>query len=1180
VALGIEIELTGSVTIEQADGTRRSLSSAQGQVALARLTLERHGGTTRDQLADTLWPQGLPNTWASALRSVVSRVRAFLAPTLPAGGDPLVAQGGRYELRLPADVTVDVERAEGEIAEASEALAAGRFADARRLASSAAACLQAPFLPEQEGEWVAGVREHLAELLATGLETASLASSGLGDHGDALLLANEAIRRAPLRESAHRCRMTAHVTAGNRAEALRSYQELRRMLAEEVGVDPAPETEAAYLELLGSSPSAPAAADGKGGAAMGSTIPFVGREPELALLAGAWARAEEGTSRMVLLTGESGIGKTRLATEAAHRVAVGGGLVLCGRCDRGSIVPYQPFVEALGGYVASTPSDSLPALGPGVRDALAAVFPAVDGASDTAGTAGASRVELIVALTELMVRVASDRPALVVLDDIHLADGETLLLLRGLFRHSARASLLIVATASDEDVQPPDPFAEAIHDLDRDGWLDRLPLQGLQEADVRTLVRDVLVDVPPDRRPAAHRLIADTAGNTFLLLELLRSHLDDEARPRPAPGRLPVGVYEYAAARIAALEPSQRDLLRAAAVAGSSFELDLTARAAGLPPGPALDTLDALLAAGILTEVDPAPDAPQRGHRYRFTHDVLRRAVYDQVSEARRRNLHSQMADAIELLRSDDLVHYTPTLAHHRAAGAPPWGDQHAVQWSWRAAARARQRRTPNEVVRLCRQALDHVPPKDHALRAEALTNLGLAQNEAGQAGGEHALLDGAIHARRSGRLDIAARAALGLADVVTTRPQLQGEAAALIDDILARAMPRPATAKPARNGGRVGGLDRREPRSVDPLTLARLVAREAQLGGRAAASPDVGRSAMDALVAELRRLEGPDQLDRRLTLAAELLAVATAAGDAPRQIVAAHHRATAAEMAGETTIRDEALAALRGAAGDSNLSGDALLADQAVAAAVTEGRFADAAVAADLANTLAGTSDISDAGVRPAAGTMAARQMLVAAWLQVTPGPALDRLDDPVDQALVALLAGDRGRAHLVVRALATGAEPLPPGDDWLHAAGLLALAAVELDDPTTGEAVRALLTPYADLTCSAGYRSFVAPVSLHLGRLAFLVGDWAEAERHFTSALRQLAARRARPWIALTQLALARTLETRGRPGDRRWVAALRADARWIVGQLNLLPRCQNPSSARTQAGRQLSGASARSG
>jgi hypothetical protein len=228
--------------------------------------------------------------------------------------------------------------------------------------------------------------------------------------------------------------------------------------------------------------------------------------------------------------------------------------------------------------------------------------------------------------------------------------------------------------------------------------------------------------------------------------------------------------------------------------------------------------------------------------------------------------------------------------------------------------------------------------------------------------------------------------------------------------------------------------------------------------------------------------------------------------------------------------------------------------------------------------------------GITPLPGAMAARQMLVAGWMR-GPGelparptgggrprrpvgagdPAADPAgaeagdpagasagaDDPAETALVAIAAGDRGRAHVVVRSIATGALMLPSGDAWPHAAGLLALAAAELADPTTAEAVRTMLTPYADLTCGVGYRSFAGPMALHLGRLAAVVGDWADAERHLTSALRQLAAQRARPWIALTQFAFARILHARGRPGDRRWSAALRADAKTIITTLGLQPR-----------------------
>ncbi|MFD7898145.1 BTAD domain-containing putative transcriptional regulator [Streptomyces sp. NPDC059568] len=245
------IRLAGLVTIEPEGVPPQHLSSAQAQVAFARLILERSGGTSRDQLADTVWPDGLPDTWASALRSVVSRVRTFVTfPRQQPGVTPLVAQGGRYLLRLPDDAAVDVECAEAALSEAAEAYAAGSYAVAQQLASAAVSNLRGSFLPAHEGEWVNSVRERLDELRLSALETASLASSALGDEHHALRYAEEAVRRAPFRESAYRCRMAAHRTAGNRAEALRTYQQLREVLAEELGIDPAPESEAAYLELL------------------------------------------------------------------------------------------------------------------------------------------------------------------------------------------------------------------------------------------------------------------------------------------------------------------------------------------------------------------------------------------------------------------------------------------------------------------------------------------------------------------------------------------------------------------------------------------------------------------------------------------------------------------------------------------------------------------------------------------------------------------------------------------------------------------------------------------------------------------------------------------------------------------------------------------------------------------
>ena len=1122
----------GLVTIEHDGAGTRQLSSPQTQVAFARMTLERVEGTGRDQLADTIWPEGLPDTWASALRSVVSRVRAFVTfPDTP-DGTPVIAQGGRYLLRLPPACRVDIECAEQEAGEAASAYESGSFTDARRLATSAVSCLRRPFLPEHEGEWAAGLRQHIEETLVSALETASLAAAALRDEHNALKFADDAVRRAPLRESAHRCRMTAHIAAGNRAEALRSYHELRRTLAEELGIDPAPETQAAFVTLLGS-PAAAAtrpAAPGLSRSGARGAAPFVGRRAELARLAEAWSQAEHGDSQLVLITGESGVGKTRLATEATRRVALSGGLVLFGQCDRGSVVPYQPFVQALSGYLAATPESSLPELGPATRETLLGSPGRVAGE-----LSAAKRGELLLGLTDLFVRVAAQQPVFFVLDDLDVADEDTLMVLRHVFRRRSEISLLLVATAG-EAAQRSGRLAADLHDIDRSGWLNRLPLRGMGEMEVQALVNQVVPGPCLVEVPAPAQLIAETAGNAYLLLELVRWHCENDGDG----DGFSSAISEYASARLLALDPAPRQLLRIASAAGDRFELDLTAEAAELDEAQAVDALDVLVADGLVAEVVTKVQGYQQVHEYRFVHDVLRLAIYRQFSEARRRWLHTRMADAIELRRAGDLTRYSQTLADHRAAGASPHGDQRAVRWGWRAAARATHAGAPGEAVRLHRQALDHVPSGEHSLRAEALTNLGLAQLAAGHDGSEQTLLDGAIQALHTGQLHVAAQAVLGLGDAVSSRPRLRGEAGALIDML-------------------VRTPDLRS--TVDDVTLGRLLARQSTLGGRVSAGP-LASAAIGALSGRLREMDGPDLLQSRLTLAEEMLVLAGATEDVGAQLVAAHHRAMAAEMAGDSPGRKDALASLATLAAAvaedaSELLGDALLVDHAVAVAVTQGRFTDAVATTKLAGAVAPGAGH---GIAPAPGSLAARQMLVAGWLRRSPWPAAGDNSERFEAAewsLSALVGGDRGRPHLTLRALATGAEPLPSGDEWAHAVGLLALGAVELGDPTTADALRTLLAPYAELTCGVGYRTFVGPASFHLGRLAVVTGEWDEAERHLTAALTRLADRQARPWLALTQLALARALDGRSRGTDRRGADMLRLEANTTLAQLGLRQR-----------------------
>jgi DNA-binding SARP family transcriptional activator len=1059
----VQITLAGDVRVGE------TVVGGPPRVALAALVLERPAGLPRESLADIVWPDGAPKTWASALRTHISRVRSVLAAAVPGAGEIVVAGETGYQLSLPSSITleVDTEAAERDLGAARAALAGGDGAAALAAAAAAVARLRPPFLPGHPGGWADAVRAGLDDLLVGAHEVASQAALAAGDPDRALAAADAAVARSPLRESAHRARLAALAAAGNRAEALRAYQRLRRALADELGVDPSPETEAAYVALLG--PPAPGASPSRPTApARPAAAPFVGREAELAVLAEAWDQAMGGARHVVVVTGEAGIGKSRLASEAARRVGQGGGLVLFGRCDEEAIVPYQPLVEALDGYVAATPPGELPALGDEARAELAAVLPSLD--APRRPPSGDGRARLFGAVTDLVSAAAKERPVLLVLDDLQWADDDTLLLMRHLVRHAGDAAVLVAAITRDHDLEPGHTLGDVVLSLDRDGWVRRLPLRGLAEPEVLELV--ARLGAPGDAgtyAATARRLVAETAGNPFLVTEVLRSG-----------GEIPPGVQELVAARVARLDPASADLLRAAAIAGARFDLDVVAEAAGLAGRPLLDALDAALASGLVVEED--------ADRYRFPHDIVRRTVVAQLSAARRRALHHALAGAIEDRRGDAVEEHAAVLAHHSALGAGPRGDVRAVHWSRLASTQAAARSAPTEAVRLCRQALVRVPAGNDGLRAAVTADLGQALVATGDPAGPATLVEAADLARARGTVDVLGAAALALADAAEYAPDVAADARRLVDAAV--------TARPG----------------PDPLCHARLLVRQIRLSPPGMPTVRPPTSTLDALAAHVAGLDDAAHLDERRALAAELATLAGASSDPGARIRAAHEQAMAAAYLADDEAVDEAMVTLESLC-DSAFAA-AMLAEHHATRLARSGRFAEAQATLDVV-----ASAHADAG--PEAARVAVerhRAVLAHLWAG---GPTVAPPPPP--------------------------ASPGPPDSlNALHDLGLAALTG----DPRA----RTWLAPHADLVCGLGYRTFAGAASFHLGRLAANEGEWAEAERNLLSALRLHTALRARPWVAWTQATLAAVLEARGRPSDREWIAGLRAEARWVAGDLGL--------------------------
>ena len=1125
------IRLLGLIGVQTDDGRSPRLLSAQAQVALARLALDGEMGTSRHTLADTLWPAGLPDTWGSAQRSVISRVRRFLRDNGAAAAD-VESVNGRYVLRLPAEVDIDVERATRLHRAAEGAHAAQDWAGALESADAAAQLLRDAFLPDHDGEWVGQTRTRLAAELVSALEFASGAGRRLGRCHAAIETAQEAVRRAPLRESAHRCLIEAHAAAGNRAEALAAYQVLRNGLADELGVDPSAETVALHVALLGAAlpsalpPGSPAERHRRparlGGPAVatarGPSHSFVGRRKELATFAAAWSQVRaEGGRRMILITGERGIGKTQLLGEAVARLAGPEVLVLTGRGPgtappggRSGYAHFHPVVEALIEY-RDQGSEALPDSS-GQAIALAQEV-RVESADIESVRTDAAR-----ALHRAVLELAGDRPVLLVLDDLDGAAG-TWTVLRRLLERGPRGGLLVLGACAETT---PDP------DLDSDrrglqhaGQLERIVLRGLGQGEIFRLVAGLVADVDARSRVRTHQLRRDTGGNPHLLREVIRcsaalgaGEIDDE---------IPIGVADYARMRQAELTEPALQLMQVAAVAGESFEVDLLAEAIDMPGESALDALDELVARGLVEEL--ADGRESRAHQLR--HQLLRRAVNAELNPSRRQRLHARLADVIERRRAPELRRYVHEVARHRSLATLTRPNEQAVRSVWQAARQAQSDGALSDALRLYGQALDHVPAHDLGLRAEALTELGLAQLAKRSGRARQTLLDAAVTALSVGRLDLGARAGVGLSDCSPARPGPDSEVSAVLDALLEEA----------------GSVDAFGDGSSDSgLVAGRLLVRASLRGGRSLPGPMVSE-ALRAMLRELDRGVDLRDLDSRRQLAEETLQLAQATGADAAARLAAHHAAGSAALSGAHDAEMRAAGVLAAPLpGGEPTGAERAVFERMAAIAVREGRSADARRIAPLA------VGAPDSGVWKAllSPSMIGRQLLVDHWLRGISGAAAAPTDlGPQDQCLADLLAGRRGRVQLRVRAMTLGVEPLPEGALWMHAVGVLALCVVQLNDVESAERLLGTCAPYAGLWCRAGYRSDVAPMALHLGRLAMLVGEWRDAERHLRAALPQLAAVGARPWLAIALHDLAHTLDRRGAP-DSPWLPqALRRDA-----------------------------------
>ncbi|MFD9416961.1 BTAD domain-containing putative transcriptional regulator [Streptomyces goshikiensis] len=822
-----------------------------------------------------------------------------------------------------------------------------------------------------------------------------------------------------------------------------------------------------------------------GGAFEAAADLFVGREAELALLAGASDRARAAGPGIALVSGEAGLGKSALLNRFRDRLRREGWLVAVGRnADAEGAPPAWAWAEALRTLAADVPP------GPGTAAAVAPLLSDADEPSRAAEDTAAGRFRMHRAVWQWLAAAARERPVCVVLDDLHWADGETLALLAGTGDLPAGTPLLLVgAFRPDEE---PGRLADTLAQLARRSPT-RVALPGLPEAAVAEVVRAL---GGPEADPATVAALAErTGGNPFYVRESARLLGSEGALV--ALSEVPEGVRDVLRRRLGRLPDAVVSVLRLAAVAGRECGVEVLLGAADAGEDAVLDALEAGLVAGLLVEPGPG--------RVRFAHALVRDTLLADLSRLRAARMHGRIGQSLERLGPDDVS----GLAHHFVRAASSATAAKAVDYCVRAAALADRRFAHDTAAALLVEAVacfERTPVVPGAAgdrdgeRVELLGRLVRAQVRAGAVMAARETRGEAIAcAVATGResLLISAFTAWSEPSPWQTRPYgtVDQPVVALLERLLARPGLEPAVRCRLLGAYAAELSDARIPR-------VRAAAREAVALAEGLGDPALRAAALATLVRELDPdLEGPE----RAGLGRELERLGTAHELPAHRWFGLFTRATAAAAAGDAAGARRLLGEAAEVSRSYRMPEASAVSDCVTATlAHVEGRAAEAErLYARAADELArqgsphahGYLAVAVATLRASEGQLA-RTLPAARQAYAEYGPAVGDL-----LAVALAAAGEAEEA----RAVLERCGPLPPNYFFRVFGTFRAMTLVALGERRGAPELYADLLPYRDAPPpAAGFTLATRPVAHTLGELAALLGRESEAAAHFAAAAR----------------------------------------------------------------------------
>lgn len=884
---------------------------------------------------------------------------------------------------------------------------------------------------------------------------------------------------------------------------------------------------------------------------------FVGRESELRSLRCAVDEALAGRGRLVLVTGNPGMGKTLMAQQVAAYARGRGAQVLWGRCYEGEGAPvFWPWVQIIRAAIREVDAETLRALlGAGAAE-IAQLEPYIrqrlpDTPSPPPTDSPEARFRLFDSVARLLENAAQRTPIVVVVDDLHGADEPSLLLLQFITHTVRDLRLLIVGTYRDTEVRPDGSLSVTLVETAREPGTDRLVLQGLSAADVERFV-----EVTARRKPPAAlvtMLHERTEGNPLFVGEFVQVLLArgglQEVPATAVHLSVPRSVQAVIWQRLAPLSAACQETLRTAAVIGREFRLTAFEAALGQQAGPPLG-LDEAIAARVI-------ELTSAGGGYRFSHALIRETLYASVSALRRPQLHQQVGEALErLATADDLAE----LAHHFFHAGRACDDK-AIRYARRAGDRALGLLAYEEAARLYELALrasERAAGVDDRERCELLLALGEAQNKAGNTSAcKQATQRAAALAKALGLREHLARAALSFGTKLLWGEG--GETDPTLVSLLEEALALWGTADSELHAQLLGRLaaalcftdqwERRDTLSRQAIAMARRV----------------GAPRILAYVLNTRLVAWwlPDNTDERLAAATELVELAEGAADwetaAQGRLL---HFFVALEKGDKAALDADAAACAQLAGQLRQPLFSWLLTVVRVARLTWEGCFADAAALAQHAlaaveQTNGGASQVFGIQmfalhtIQGSSEPLSALAGMFAALAEQYPAiPAFRttlvyiycQLDREADARLE------------FERLTADGLAWLPRDQNWLGSIVQLAEACAFVRDPSRARMLLDVLTPFARRAAALTCVAYFGPVTHYLGLLSTVLSRWDDAEQHFEAALEMSERMRARPWWARTQYEYAAMLQARSRAGDCGKALDLLGAARALAGELGM--------------------------